>query len=397
MKRKSLSCLILLCTAIWVCAPISSALDQVVQKKTYTQDEFVLVSGQKLVGVKVGYETYGQLNASGDNAILICHFFSGDSHAAGKYAADDKVPGYWDAIIGPGKALDTDRYFVITSDTLCNLNTKNPTVVTTGPASIDPKTGKPYGMSFPMVTIRDFVNLQYELVKSLGVKKLAAVAGASMGGLQTFQWAAAYPDFVERAIPVISTPRVHGWLLGWLDLWGMPIMSDPKWNAGDYYDTDGPVQGLSNALKIVTLSAFWTGWAENCCDRKWSDKEGSPYAAMPNTFLIDNALETRARDRAKLADANSMLYLVKANTLFDLADQAGSMEQAFKSMKAKVLMIGADTDMLFPPSQIKAYLEPMTNAGLSASYFEINTGNGHLGGILDIAQAQEVISKFMSQ
>ena len=315
----------------------------------------------------------------------------------GSHAPDDKILGYWDAIIGPGKALDTNRYFIISSDTLCNLNPKNPKVVTTGPASIDPKTGKPYGLSFPLVTIRDFVNLQYQLVKSLGVKRLAAVAGASMGGFQTFQWAEAYPEFVERAIPVISTPSVQAWHLGWLDLWSTPIMADPKWNGGDYYGAGEPIQGLTNALKIVSLSAQGAGWAENCCDRKWADPGKNPYSAMSNNFLMDTTLDSEAQDRAKLADANSMLYLIKANALFDLAEQAGSMDQAFKRMKSKVLMIGSDTDLLFSPSQIKAYLDLMTNAGLKASYFEIKSGNGHDGGILDIGQAQEVIAKFLAQ
>ena len=153
----------------------SWGLDEIVEKKTFTLEEFTLISGKKIAPVKIGYETYGTLASAKDNVILICHFFSGNSHAAGKYAATDKVPGYWDKIIGPGKPFDTTKYFIVSSDTLCNMNPKNPKVITTGPASNDPKTGKPYGMSFPMVTIRDFVNLQYELLKSLGVKKLQVV------------------------------------------------------------------------------------------------------------------------------------------------------------------------------------------------------------------------------
>ncbi len=390
MKRKSLGCLILFCALIWTCTPLCSAFDKIVEKKTYTQDEFVLENGQKLTGVKVGYETYGQLNASGDNAILICHFFSGNSHAAGKYAADDKIPGYWDPIIGPGKALDTNRYFIISSDTLCNLNPKNPKVITTGPASINPKTGKPYGMSFPLVTIGDFINLQYQLVKSLGVKKLAAVTGASMGGAQTWQWAVDYPDFVERAIPVIATPKIHGWLLGWLDLWSMPILTDPNWNGGDYYGSEEPLQGLTRAMKTITMSAFGPGWAEKCCDRKWADPEKNPAAAMPNKFVMNITLETAGKDRANFADANSLLYLAKVNELFDVADR-------LKNIKAKVLMIGADTDVLFPPSLMKSYPELMQKDGVKVSYFEIKTDNGHLGGIIDIAQAQETIFKFLAE
>jgi homoserine O-acetyltransferase len=370
-------------------------LDQLVEKRTFTMEEFTLVSGKKLGPVRIGYETYGQLNGSGDNAILICPFFGGDSHAAGRYSAEDKISGYWDSIIGPGKAIDTDKYFVISSDVLCNLNTKNPGVVTTGPATVDPKTGKPYGMSFPLVTIRDFVNVQHELVKSLGVRKLAAVTGASMGGFQTFDWAAAYPDLVERAIPVISTPKAHAWLVGWINLWGMPVMEDPKWNGGDYYDKEEPIQGLVNALRVSMLNVRWADWADQTFDRNWADPQQNPQEAMPNRFLVQKLLTDWARDRAKMADANSMLYLIKACTLFDLGQEFGAIDKAFAKIRARVFMIGVDSDTLFTPNQIASYLEPMSKAGVKVSYHEIKSSNGHLGGILDIGQAQEAIAKFM--
>jgi homoserine O-acetyltransferase len=271
------------------------ALDEIVAKKTFTLDELVLTSGKKLAPVKVGYETYGRLGPGGDNAILICHFYSGTSHVAGKYKAEDKVPGYWDAIIGPGKPFDTDKYFIVSSDTLCNINPKDPMVVTTGPASIDPKTGKPYGMTFPIVTIRDLVNVQYQLLKSLGVKKLKAVTGGSGGGIQTYEWAVAYPDFMERIIPVISTPRVHPWLIGWLKLWGEPIKLDPKWNGGDYYGREEPVAGMAYAFEVITLSALWEVWAEKSFERKWADPNKNPADSLQHEFLVDASCESAAR------------------------------------------------------------------------------------------------------
>jgi len=301
-------------------------LDQIVEKKTFSLKEFTFVSGQKIAPVQIGYETYGTLAPTKDNVILICHFYSGNSHAAGKYSAEDKVAGYWDAIIGPGKPFDTNKYFIVSSDTLCNINPKDPNVITTGPASINPETGKPYGMSFPIATIRDFVNLQYKLLESLGVKKLKVVSGASGGGIQTFQWAVDYPDFVERIVPVISTPKLHPWLVGWIKLWGDPIKLDPKWNQGDYYGKQEPVEGVTYSLMLVTMSAQGAEWAEKSFGRKWADPQKNPYQTMENQFLVENVLFKAGMARAKTADANSMLYMNKASALFDIGHGYGSLE-----------------------------------------------------------------------
>jgi homoserine O-acetyltransferase len=380
---------------VFVLVPASWGLDQIIEKKTFSLKEFTLVSGKKIAPVQIGYETYGTLARTGDNVILICHFYSGNSHAAGKYSAEEKILGYWDAIIGPGKPFDTNKYFIVSSDTLCNMNPKNPKVITTGPASINPETGKAYGMSFPMVTIRDFINLQYELLKSLGVKKLKAVSGGSMGGIQSYEWAVAYPDFVERIIPVISTPKLHGWLIGWLKLWGDPIKLDPKWNNGNYYGKEEPIDGITYSLMLITLSANWADWAERSFGRKWADSQKNPYQAMENQFLIEDLLFKAGLGRANTADANSMLYLNKANALFDIGHGFASFEDGIKNIKAKVLAIGADTDILFPPHQIRESIDLFKKMGKEASYFEIKSVHGHLGGILDITQASEAITNFL--
>ncbi|MGQ9638335.1 MAG: E22 family MetX-like putative esterase [Thermodesulfobacteriota bacterium] len=370
-------------------------LDEIVEKKTFSLKEFTLVSGKKIAPVQIGYETYGKLAPTKDNVILICHFYSGNSHAAGKYSAEEKISGYWDPIIGPGKPFDTNKYFIVSSDTLCNMNPKNPKVITTGPASINPETGKPYGMSFPMVTIRDFVNLQYELLKFLGVKKLKVVSGASMGGLQSYEWAVAYPDFVERIIPVISTPKLHGWLIGWLKLWGDAIKLDPKWNKGDYYGREEPMDGITYSLMLITLSANWADWAERSFGRKWADSSKDPRQAMENQFLVEDLLFKAGLGRAKTADANSMLYLNKANALFDISHGFASFEEAIRNIKSKVLAISTDTDILFPPHQIRESIDLFRKLGKEASYFEIKSVHGHLGGVLDIIQASEVITNFL--
>ena len=239
----------------------AKAEDLITEKKVFQIEEFATQSGQKLKAVKVGWESYGALNAEKSNAILICHFFTGNSHAAGKYAPADKTPGYWDAIIGPGKAIDTGKYFVLSSDTLVNLSVGDPKVTTTGPASANPETGKPYGMDFPVVTMRDFIEVQKQLVDSLGIKKLLMVAGPSMGALQTYEWAASYPDMVGRIMAVIGAADADANLVGWLDIWASPIRLDPNWRGGDYYGKTPPLAGLAQALEIVTLHANHWKWA----------------------------------------------------------------------------------------------------------------------------------------
>ena len=207
--------------------------DLIVEKKTFAMPSYTTVAGATIKDVKIGWEAAGTLNADKSNAILITHFFTGTSHAFGKYKADDKAAGYWDYLIGPGKTIDTNKFYVLSSDTLVNLNVNAPNVVTTGPASINPDTGKPYGMSFPVVSIKDFVRVQKALTDSLGIRKLHAVVGASMGALQTYEWAASFPQAVDRIVPVIGTPRADAFLIEWLNIWAAPIKLDPNWNGGN--------------------------------------------------------------------------------------------------------------------------------------------------------------------
>ena len=376
-------------------ATSAGAYDGPVQKKTFSMPSYTTVNGQTIKDVRVGWESYGTLNAARDNVILITHFYSGTSHAAGKYAPTDAVPGYWDAIIGAGKPIDTDRFFVVSSDTLVNLNVKVPSVVTTGPASINPDTGKPYGMSFPIVTIRDFVNVQKALLDSLGIKTLYAVAGASMGSLQAYEWAAAYPDMVPRIIPVIPAAEAKAFLIGWLDIWSAPIMLDPHWNNGDYYGKQEPLQGLALALKTVTLHAGHWGWADKTFGRKWAAPDRDPAKAWTNRFLIEETLDKLAAARAKVADANSFLYLARANQLF-VTGHKGSLEEGLKDVKAKVLLIPAASDLLLFPAWSRDTAELLKKQGRSVEYTEIAGDGGHLDGVLAITSAGEAIRKFLA-
>jgi homoserine O-acetyltransferase len=387
--------LAVLLVATWLAAAAPTwGYDGPVEKKVFSLPSYTTVGGQTIKNVRVGYESYGTLNAARDNAVLVAHFFSGNSHAAGKYQASDAAPGYWDAIIGSGKPIDTDRFFVISSDTLVNLNTKDPNTVTTGPASVDPDTGRPYGMTFPVVTIRDFVNVQKALLGSLGVKKLHAVTGASMGALQSFEWAAAYPDMVERVIPVIGAAEANAYMIGWLNIWAAPILMDPRWNRGDYYDKEAPTDGLALALKTVTLHARHYGWAEKVFGRKWAAADRDPAKGWENKFAVEDVLDRTAVARAKVSDANHFLYLVKANQLF-VAGHKGSLPEGLRDVKARVLLIPASSDLLLFPDYSKQAMALLKKEGKSVEYVEIDGDGGHLDGVLAVAKAGETIRKFL--
>lgn len=372
------------------------AYDEPVEKKVFALSSYTTVGGQTIKNVRVGYETYGKLSPNKDNVILIAHFFSGNSHAAGKYKPWDAAPGYWDGIIGSGRPIDTDKFFVISSDTLVNLNVKDPNTVTTGPASINPETGKPYGMSFPIVTIRDFVNVQKALLDSLGIQKLRAVTGASMGAIQSFEWAAAYPDMVERIVPVIGAAELEAYAIGWTNIWAAPILLDPKWNKGDYYGKDEPTEGLAQALKIVTLHARHYGWAAKTFGRKWAVADKDPAKGWDNKFAIEDTLDKAGAARAKVSDANSFLYLVKANQLF-VAGHKGSLEEGLKDIKAKVLLLPAQSDLLLFPDYSKRAMELLKKHGKRVEYLEIEGDGGHLDGVLAVGKVGDAIRKFLAE
>jgi homoserine O-acetyltransferase/O-succinyltransferase len=376
----------------------ANAYDGLVQKQVFELPAYTTVGGQTIKQVKVGYETYGKLNEKGDNAILVCHFFSGNSHAAGKYKDTDVAPGYWDSVIGAGKPFDTDKYFVISSDTLVNLGTGDPNVVTTGPASINPDTGKPYGMSFPIVTIQDFVRVQKALVDKLGVKKLAAVTGASMGSLQTVEWASSYPDMVERIIPVIPGGfEASPYLIEAVQTWMNPILLDPKWNHGDYYGKpDQPIQGLSQSLQLVTLNARHYGWMDRTYARKWAVEGKNPAFDWNNVYAVQESIAKAGAARAKVSDANHFLYLAKANQTFRVSN-AATLEEGVKKIKAKALFLPASSDLLLFPDYSKKAVAMLKEQGNAAEYAEIPGDGGHLDGVTDIAKVGDKIKAFLSR
>ena len=380
--------------AALVIAGAAHAQELLTKKQVFEMPSYTTISGKTIKAVKVGYETYGALNAARDNVILVPHFFSGNSHAAGKYTAEDKAPGYWDAIIGAGKAIDTNKYFVISVDSLVNLNTKDPNTITTGPATINPDTGKPYGLTFPLVTIGDFVQVQKALIDSLGITKLRAVVGASMGALQAQDWAARYPDMVERLVPVIGSGEASPWLVAWLNVWAAPIMIDPNWKNGDYYGGPEPLEGLKNALKIVSLHANHWAWASAAHGMAWAEEGKDPLQALGNKYKIEAALDAGGAARAAVSDANHFLYLVKANQTF-APGGAKNLAELAKKVKAKTLFIYAPGDQVFSQEWVKATAEAFKTAGLGGETVEISGNFGHLNGVIAIAPAGPKLKAFI--
>ena len=388
MIRHIVVVLAALCLGWGAVAARAQSGDLIVEKKTFELPNYTTVAGETIKSVKIGWEAAGTLNADKSNAILITHYFSGTSHAFGKYAPADQIAGYWDAIIGPGKAIDTNKYYVLSSDTLVNLNAKQSNVVTTGPASINPDTGKPYGMSFPVVSIKDFIRVQKALIDSLGIKKLKAVVGLSMGGLQAYEWAQSYPDSVDRIVPVVATATAEPFLIAWMDLWAQPIRLDPKWNNGDYYGKEAPLDGLKAALKIVTLQANGWEWARKTFGTAPAQEGKDPAKAFTNDFRINAFLDQAAVARVAFADANHFLYLCKAI-------QLAAVDPA--NIKVPALVLYAPTDQIFAESSVQETIQKIAGAGGSVESATLAGPNGHLNAITAIGQAANKITAFLGK
>jgi homoserine O-acetyltransferase len=366
-----------------------------VEKQHFTTENFTTVSGTTLQKVDIGWESYGELNKAKDNVILITHYFSGTSHAAGKYAADDAVAGYWDALIGPGKAIDTNKYFVISSDTLVNANWHDPNVITTGPASINPATGKPYGLDFPVVTITDFVNVQKRLIESLGITKLHAVMGASMGSFQALEWATRYPEQVERLIHVIGAATMDAWTVAALEKWALPIRLDKNWQQGNYYGKERPLDGLAATMLNITQDAMHP-IIYNASFADFNVHDDGALKDIRTLPKLSQTLAQRAMARAKTQDANHVLYLVRASQLFT-AGMEQDLSTALKKVTAKTLLLPATNDLLLRPENMRTVYESMKTLGKDVQFSEIEGGWGHLDGIFSILPKAQLISEFLEE
>lgn len=378
-----------------LCWSASACAELLVQKQRFELAEFTTQSGVRLP-VQVGWEAYGTLNADKSNVVLITHYFSGTSHAAGKYQPSDAQAGYWDALIGPGKGIDTNRYYVISVDTLANLNVHDPHVITTGPASINPSTGKRWGLDFPVVTITDFVEVQRALLDSLGIHKLHAVVGPSMGSFQAIEWAVRYPERVERLIPVIGTAYIDSWTAVRLERWAYPIKVDPYWQQGNYYDKPHqPTAGLAQALAYITQDALNPASFNDTYPDLSKDTDA--HHDIRASFQAYQQLVQTAQTRSKLMDANSLLYLVRASQLWR-AGMGQDWRTQLQSVRAKTLFLPATGDLLLTPSMAQHSKTALEQQGKSKviQYHEIGGRHGHLDGILNIAKVAEPIRQFLA-
>ncbi len=373
--------------------PAPTAAETLVEKKVFELANYSTRGGAVIPNVRVGYQTMGRLNPAGTNAVLVCHFFSGDSHAFGRYEAAGPA-GYWDAIIGPGKAIDTNRYFAVSVDCLANVNVPNARTVTTGPASLNPATGRPYGMDFPVVAMRDFVEVQKALLDSLGVKKLHMVTGPSNGALQAVEWAAAHPGFIERVMPVIGGAEFDAWMIGWLNIWESPIKLDPNWRNGDYYGPgrEAPLRGLAEAWKLVTLHARDRA-SLTTHGRKVVEGQ-NPARNINDLFAVEKWLDDAAMARARTSDANSFIYMVRANQLF--LHEYPSYEAALARAPHRWLVIPSPNDHVFLPDAMREMVEALRKGGKAVQQAEVRGPLGHLNGVVGMAPLAEQIRAFIN-
>jgi homoserine O-acetyltransferase len=352
-------------------------------------DEMTLECGRTLGPITLAYETYGELNEARDNAILVVHALSGDAHAAGYHHPRDKQPGWWDIMIGPGRAFDTRKYFVICSNIVGGCKGS------TGPSSINPRTGRPYGLSFPMVTIRDWVDTQKVLIDHLGIKRLLCVVGGSTGGMQVLQWVVSYPDMVRLAIPIATTSKLSAQAIAFNEVGRMAIQSDPNWREGDYYGKTLPRRGLAIARMIGHITYLSDRSMHQKFGRKLQGKSAYGYNFLTD-FQVESYLRYKGDHFVNRFDANSYLYITKAMDYFDLTQANGSLEEAFAGVKARFLVISFSSDWLFPTYMSKEIVSALRRAHAYVIFTEIQTDYGHDAFLLESGQLSSLITNFLS-
>lgn len=360
-------------------------------KSHYLIGSFEPELGGNLQDVTLAYETWGSLNASGTNAVLVTHALTGDSHATGEPSEGYRRGGWWDAMIGPGRTIDTDEYFVVCANVLggcCG---------STGPSSLDPATGEPYGMRFPIVTIRDMVRAQRMLLDALGVERLSLVIGGSIGGQQALEWAVTYPDFVQRAAPIAATGALGPQGLAMSELGRRAIMADPDWQGGDYYGTGRePEQGLSIARMagMVTYQSPAGQW------ERFGRRPATRPAMFPELggrFEVESYLQYQGADLVGRFDANSYLYLTRAMDLYDVAAGYERAGDAYARISAEMLFVGISSDWLFYPGEVRKTAEVAREAGADARYVELDTDSGHDAFLKDWQELRRAVEPLMDK
>ncbi|MDP2801796.1 MAG: homoserine O-acetyltransferase [Phreatobacter sp.] len=340
-------------------------------------EPLMLDAGISLAPFQIAYRTYGTLNAEKSNAILVCHALTGDQHVASKNPVTGK-PGWWEIMIGPGKPIDTERYFVISSNVLGGC------MGTTGPASTDPATGEPYGLSLPLITIPDMVRAQSMLVKRLGIDTLFSVVGGSMGGMQVLQWAAQYRDRVFSAMPIATAARHSAQNIAFHEVGRQAIMADPEWRGGRYLaESARPLAGLAVARMAAHITYLSDAALHRKFGRRFQDRD-APTFSFDADFQVESYLRYQGEAFVERFDANSYLYVTRAMDYFDIAaDHGGSLAKAFAGTKTRFCVVSFTSDWLFPTADSRQVVHALNAAGASVSFAEITSDKGHDAFLLD--------------
>ncbi len=364
-----------------------------------TDETLKLEKGGEIGPVDVEYETYGELSPAKDNVVLICHALSGDAHAAGwdKHAEAAgrqfrmKHPGWWDTVIGPGKAIDTRKFFVICSNFLGSC------YGTTGPSSINPRTGKPYALSFPVVTVSDWVKVQAILLDKLGIERVHCVIGGSLGGQQALEWALAYPQRVDRAIVFAAAHRLSTQGVAFNAVGRQAIMTDANFNQGNYYESEHPKNGLAVARMMAHITYLSEAGMHQKFGRRLRLENGSP-SALGGEFEVESYLDYQGRSFVQRFDANSYLYITWAMNHYDAAHRwgGGDLVEACRRIQSKVLVCSFSTDWLYTPQQCRELAFAMCRAGKSANYVNVPSNYGHDSFLVETEPVSQLLRSFLA-
>lgn len=369
----------------------SSSGREIVSPAHYTfgaKTPFRFYCGRELSPVTLEYETYGSLNDNKDNAILILHALSGTAHAAGYHSENDRYPGWWDTYIGPGKPFDTNRFFIISSNVLGGCNGS------TGPSSINPETGKPFGLDFPFLTIRDMVNAQYHLVRHLGIDHLLSVTGGSMGGMQALKWSILYPEMVRSVIAIATSASISAQGIAFNEVGRQAIIRDPNWNRGNYYGGPAPVSGLSLARMIGHITYLSEKHMHEKFGRRFQDDDRHGIDFDPE-FQVESYLHHQGDKFVDRFDANTYLYITRAIDYFDLIKDYGSLVNAFEDVMANFLVVSFTTDWLYPGSMAKEIVRALRINGKNVNYADIETDKGHDAFLVPNPPLEKNIANFL--
>jgi homoserine O-acetyltransferase/O-succinyltransferase len=365
----------------------------IVERQHFTfaeaSDPLQLDCGTGLGPITLAYETYGTLNEDRSNAILLTHALSGDAHVAGFNSESEKKPGWWDTMVGPGKAFDTNRFFVLCSNVLGGCQGS------TGPSSINPDTNTPYGLDFPIITIADMVRAQRELIRHLKIDKLLCVAGGSMGGMQTLEWITLYPDMMQSAMIIASTHRSGAQQIAFDAVGRNAIQVDPQFNNGQYHDAEAPANGLAIARMLAHITYLSEEGMHGKFGRNLQDDDELQYG-FKNEFTVESYLNYQGSQFVNRFDANTYMYVTKALDYFDISERYGSLDKAMKHVKCNVLVLSYSSDWLYPPAHSEQLVDALSRQEKDVTYCNIESSYGHDAFLLEVETMDTIVSGFLT-